>query len=590
MNLSLLHNDEYTEKVLNSIKEAFSWQSIIYICLFAVSLVLLIIYVAKWQKTFSPYITVLFILIPIDILGTYFMSVSATASEALICMKVIYAGGCFLTYLITMVIMDLCHFHLSKTSKILLLMPFIAVFLSVITTEFTGLFYRSFHVEKVNGGVALMKDYGFMHTVSVALILIFFGVGFFGVLFALFRKNVPRKRAILLLLLEMIGLAAYFVEKTIDINLSISLGSYIFAEILLLIIVRRLAIYDVEATAIASVTKKGDEGFICFDKRFKYLGSVGIASTVYPELKQTQIDKKARKSPFLSQEFLPMLEEFKEKGRVSRRDIKRGDTIYQLTLDPLLSGKQYSGYQFHLVDDTWDRKQIQILNKFGDYLQDKVTEKTKHIQEMHDNLILSMATMVESRDNSTGGHIRRTSDCVRILIDEMKKDPDCEIAKNEKFCQNLVKAAPMHDLGKIAVPDRILQKPGRFTDEEFEAMKAHASEGARIVHEILKGTDDHDFHILAENVAHYHHERMDGSGYPKGLAGEEIPIEARIMAIADVYDALVSKRVYKERMSFEKADSIIMESFEKNHFDPDLEKYYVAARPKLEEYYRENGD
>ena len=115
-------------------------------------------------------------------------------------------------------------------------------------------------------------------------------------------------------------------------------------------------------------------------------------------------------------------------------------------------------------------------------------------------------------------------------------------------------------------------------------MKTHASEGARIVHEILKGTDDLVFHLLAENVAHYHHERWDGSGYPEGLKGEEIPLEARIMAVADVYDALVSKRVYKDAMSFEEADSIMMESFGK-HFDKQLEKYYLSARPKLEEYY-----
>ena len=142
----------------------------------------------------------------------------------------------------------------------------------------------------------------------------------------------------------------------------------------------------------------------------------------------------------------------------------------------------------------------------------------------------------------------------------------------------------MHDLGKIAVDDSVLRKPGRFTPEEFEIMKTHAEEGAHIVHEILKETADKDFHILAENVAHYHHERWDGSGYPKGLKAEEIPLEARIMAIADVYDALVSKRVYKEAMSFEKADSIMLESFGK-HFDKQLEKYYIQARPKLEAYY-----
>ncbi|MBP5792146.1 MAG: HD domain-containing protein, partial [Spirochaetaceae bacterium] len=194
-------------------------------------------------------------------------------------------------------------------------------------------------------------------------------------------------------------------------------------------------------------------------------------------------------------------------------------------------------------------------------------------------------TMVESRDNSTGGHIKRTSDVVRFLVEEIQQDKSGDALNlSEEFCHNLIKAAPMHDLGKIAVDDAVLRKPGRFTAEEFEIMKTHAKEGARIVHEILKETDDQAFHLLAENVAHYHHERWDGSGYPEGLKGEEIPLEARIMAIADVYDALVSKRVYKESMSFEKADSIMMESFGK-HFDKQLEKYYVTARPKLEAYY-----
>lgn len=218
-------------------------------------------------------------------------------------------------------------------------------------------------------------------------------------------------------------------------------------------------------------------------------------------------------------------------------------------------------------------------------------QKTQHIVEMHDNLILSMATMVESRDNSTGGHIKRTSECVRIIIGEMRADAESPFADRltDEFCEDIIKAAPMHDLGKVAVDDKILRKPGRFTDEEYEIMKTHAAEGARIVHEILKDTDNESFKIVAENVAHYHHERMDGSGYPEHLEGDKIPLEARIMAIADVYDALVSKRVYKESMSFEQADKIMMESMGK-HFDKQLEKYYISARPKLEAYYTSLGE
>ena len=171
---------------------------------------------------------------------------------------------------------------------------------------------------------------------------------------------------------------------------------------------------------------------------------------------------------------------------------------------------------------------------------------------------------------------------MRILIDEIKKEGELKLS--DEFCKCIIKAAPMHDIGKIAVDDVILRKPGRFTDEEFKKMQIHSAEGARIVHEILKETDDETFKKIAENVAHYHHERWDGSGYPEKLKGEEIPLEARIMAIADVYDALVSKRVYKESMSYQEADRIIMEGMG-TQFDDRLKKYYEKARPRLEAYY-----
>ena len=205
--------------------------------------------------------------------------------------------------------------------------------------------------------------------------------------------------------------------------------------------------------------------------------------------------------------------------------------------------------------------------------------------DMQDKLVLGMATMVEGRDNSTGGHIKRTSKVVELIVDEMIKDGDTSL--HHRFCTNVIKAAPMHDLGKVAIDDAILRKPGKFTPEEYAEMKKHPVEGARIVGEILEGTSDHYFREIAINVAHYHHERWDGSGYPEGLKGEEIPLEARIMAIADVYDALVSKRVYKEEFSFEKANQIILEGMG-TQFDKGLEKYYRQAREKIEKFYQEN--
>ena len=211
------------------------------------------------------------------------------------------------------------------------------------------------------------------------------------------------------------------------------------------------------------------------------------------------------------------------------------------------------------------------------------TEHIKHIQEM---MVIGMATMVESRDLSTGGHIKRTSTIVRIFSERLSDE--C-IGLSERFLDMVVRAAPMHDLGKIAVNDQILRKQERFTPEEYSEMKKHSAEGTRIVRQILEGVEESDFIEVAANVAHYHHEKWDGSGYPDGLSGENIPVEARIMALADVFDALVSKRCYKDSFSFDKAFSIIEESIG-SHFDPGLGRIFLKCRPELEALYTGSGN
>ena len=216
-------------------------------------------------------------------------------------------------------------------------------------------------------------------------------------------------------------------------------------------------------------------------------------------------------------------------------------------------------------------------------MTDSLDEKTKKILSIQNSIVTGMATMVESRDNSTGGHIKRTSSCVEIFINKLKSSQSFS-ALTQDFCNNVIKAAPMHDLGKIAVPDAILQKPGKFTDEEYEKMKTHSAEGARIVENILSEVDDHEFKQIAINVAHFHHEKWNGTGYPDKLCQEQIPLEARIMALADVFDALVSKRCYKDSFSYDKAFEIIQDSLG-THFDPELGRLFIQCRPELETLY-----
>lgn len=224
----------------------------------------------------------------------------------------------------------------------------------------------------------------------------------------------------------------------------------------------------------------------------------------------------------------------------------------------------------------------ELVDVFNDMSAD-LAEKNKKIQAIQDSIIKGMAVMVESRDNSTGGHINRTSDCVRVFVDKLSYMLDYEDV-SQAYWDAIIKAAPMHDLGKIAVDDAVLRKPGKFTDEEYEKMKAHSAEGARIVENVLSQVDDEEFKQIAINVAHYHHEKWDGRGYPEKLSGEDIPFEARIMALADVFDALVSKRCYKESFTYDRAFNIIEESLG-SHFDPKLGKLFIQCREDLIQLY-----
>ena len=214
-------------------------------------------------------------------------------------------------------------------------------------------------------------------------------------------------------------------------------------------------------------------------------------------------------------------------------------------------------------------------------LEGQLEARTLHIKHIQEMMVLGMATMVESRDLSTGGHINRTSMVVRIFSEKLANE---QVDLSKSFLDMVIRAAPMHDLGKIAVDDRVLRKQGRFTPEEYEDMKKHSAEGSRIVKQILEGVEEDDFVEITANVAHYHREKWDGSGYLDGLIGERIPIEARIMALADVFDALVSKRCYKEAYSYDKAFSIIEDSIG-THFDPVLARIFLECRPQLEALY-----
>ena len=198
----------------------------------------------------------------------------------------------------------------------------------------------------------------------------------------------------------------------------------------------------------------------------------------------------------------------------------------------------------------------------------------------HNEMIDGFATMVESRDTETGGHIKRTRAYVDLILDKMRHDRRYRAVLNRDYLENDSNAAPLHDIGKISTPDDILQKPGKLTDEEFEVMKKHAAAGGEIILHSLRNFSNPEFRQIAYEVARYHHEKYNGRGYPEGLKGEEIPMHSRIMAIADVFDAVSQRRCYRDALPVEECFSII-ERGSGTDFDPDIARIFLSARDEV---------
>ena len=207
-------------------------------------------------------------------------------------------------------------------------------------------------------------------------------------------------------------------------------------------------------------------------------------------------------------------------------------------------------------------------------LSEDLSRRNEKIRKMQERTIVGVADLIESRDLNTGTHIKNTSSYVEQLARSAQAEGVYQGQITDHFIELVIRAAPLHDIGKIVVPDAILRKPGRLTPEEFEVMKTHAEEGGKIIRQILDGIMDEEYTQLAFDVATYHHEKWNGQGYPAGLQGESIPLSARIMAIADVYDALTMERVYKNAFPVEKALAIIEEE-SGSHFDPELVTVFV---------------
>jgi putative two-component system response regulator len=233
----------------------------------------------------------------------------------------------------------------------------------------------------------------------------------------------------------------------------------------------------------------------------------------------------------------------------------------------------------HLVDATHAR----TMRVNNEYLEFEVAKRARDMAALQEVTILALASLAEVRDVETGNHLRRTQHYIRALARHLREHPRFASFLSPSVIDMLFKCAPLHDIGKVGIPDRILLKPGRYEPHEFEIMKTHPQLGYEALMQAQVATmESLEFIQIAKQIVYAHHEKWDGSGYPQGLVGDAIPIPGRLMALADVYDALISRRVYKDGMGHDKAKAILVEGRGK-HFDPDVVDAFLTLEDEFQD-------
>lgn len=558
-----------------------------YAGLAGVSLLLLLIYIRSGLKAGTQYVLV-FATNVVSCWGYFSLAMSSVVEEAVLANKIAYIGGCFMPFFMLLAVADLCQIKIPHYVTGALFLLDMVVMICAFSAGYSTIFYRTQELRSFMGVSYLVKEYGPLHSLFIV-----YGLGCvlamagLVVLSLLRRTIVSYKTVAILSILLIINILIYFAERLLQIPLELVPLSYCISEVLILWRLQRINIYDMAANLSSVLQQRTEYGYITFDRDYRYVGHNEFAGMIYPEIKELWIDHKIEESnTSFYREIVEWLKETEKDGSENpEKMIVHGERILKCSRKPIFHGNRgrHVGHLVELIDDTRQQKYISMLEEFNETLESEVDKKTENLQKMQEEIILGFANMVESRDHVTGGHVKRTSGYVRILAEKLRETRTFPQFGDASYVKHICMAAPLHDIGKIAIPDYILNKPGKYEPDEYEIMKQHPVLGGEILKETLASLEDREYYEVAWQMTMFHHERWDGKGYPNGLSEEQIPLCARVMAVADVFDALTSKRPYKDEFSMDRAFAIIEEG-KGTQFDPRLVEVCLACRPQFEAF------
>ena len=504
----------------------------------------------------------------------YWLGIQANSAAAIIiAYKLMYLGGCSLYFLF--VLFFVRYYKIKAPILFFPVFGLLCILLTgaTLTIDLHHYFYQSFTFAYETGVPVLIKEYGILHTIYLVMeAAVALGLIVLVIVQSSKRKDKEKWEPFLLVAVPLIPAAIHLSKLYQPTQIDLASIGILISEMLLIVLIYRLKSYDINDTAKQLIIDSMDDAIIVVDHNYRYKEANEQAIVLFPDF------AKAKKDTRLA-EISVDLDQILRAAETSLLHLE--NRIYEPRIRTIRRHSQIRGFVIWYQDVTEAEKRKELILNYQQDLEQEVVKKTAQIKEIQEQIIISFANIIEIRDTITGEHVRRTSLYAEKIAAVLLQNGDYPETVNAQFIRLLYAAAPLHDVGKIMVSDSILNKPGKLTEAEWILMKKHAENGQNILKNALAKIEDADYYQMVCEVARYHHERWIGGGYPDALSGEAIPLSARIMAIADVFDALTSARPYKEIYDYDTAFEII-----KNErglqFDPLLVDAFLSIRKEIE--------
>lgn len=548
-----------------------------------------IIYVMKQKGSYMQNLMLLLLIsVLVNLIGYLVELKSDSLETALIGVKIAYLGKPYITLCIFFFVVEFCKVNLSDLFKGALVAFHLLITTLVFTCDLHSFFYTSIQYIYSDSYCHLVLGHGLFYYLFIGMTLLYFiAITVIGIRKIRSTEDWLIKRQMFLCLamitICLIGFLLFLSGCTNGYDTTVL--SYFVCVQMLIILMVHFQLFNTLSFAKDESMDGMEEALFVFDNDdgVIYQNKNARLMQHYIENHYTEPFIQVLKDLIQKNEHLIVKNGYVFRGeRHDHEDVPQSaNSVYHITGREITRQGRTYGYAVLVSDETESYY-------YTSHLEAKVSAKTHEIIKIQRSVIGSFAAMIEARDGITGLHIKNTSNFVKILTHAMQNSPKYADRITDDYAQMVSAAAKLHDIGKIAVPDYVLQKPGKLTDEEYEIMKKHPAEGARIIKETLGKLENDEYVHIAYNMAYYHHEKFAGGGYPCNLKGTEIPLSARIMAICDVYDALRSNRHYKEGFSVEKSVSIIRES-RGSHFDPDITDIFLQHIDEMEAVFIQNN-